>query len=171
MQVVKNILFSLLVVWFALLLFMPKEALYFTLEKALFTEGIEINEKEMVPSIFSLNIKDATIYYHGIEIASVEEIDFFTLLLFSKVELKGLKTEESLKKFVPEVLTKTTLIHSVLSPFEAFITSFGSFGAAEGVADLKNSTVRINIVDEKELGVLKSQMKKDAKGWYYETSF
>ena len=62
-------------------------------------------------------------------------------------------------------------MHSVLSPLEVFVTSMGSFGLAEGVVTLDKRSVRIDMIDVKDIKVFQSQLKKDEKGWYYETSF
>ena len=171
MQVVKNILIALLVFWFALLLFMPKEELYYAVEKTLNQEGIEINEKEISTGLFSLTLKDVTVYVKGINIATVEEIDIFTLFVYSNVNVRNLIFDDSLSAFVPQNIEKSILMHSLLSPFEVFITTMGSFGLAEGIADLKTRKVRLDILDEKKMKSIRSQLKKDEKGLYYETSF
>ena len=171
MQVVKNSFLSLFVVWFAILLFMPKEEIYYTLENTLLKQGIEINEESIEEGLLSLRIRNADIYVKGIQIASVEEVTFFTLLFYSRLDLNALKVDKSLQAFVPPDINSTVIMHSLLSPYKAFLTSKGSFGLAEGVVDLKSRDLRIDLTDIKELGAVKSQLKKDDKGWYYETSF
>jgi len=171
MQVVKNILLSLLVVWFAFLLFMPKQELYYTFEAELLKQGVEINEKQIEEGIFSFSIKDVDIYIKGIHIASIEEMHFFTLLFYSSFNIEALNMDDSLKSFVPLEISKTVIMHSILSPFEAFVTTMGSFGLAEGVVDLEKRTLRMDLIDVKEIKAFRSQLKKDEKGWYYETSF
>ena len=171
MQVVKNIFISLFLVWFAFLLFMPKQELYYALEAELLKQGVEINEKQIEEGIFSLSVKEADIYVKGIHIASVDEMQFFTLLFYSSLNIEVLKMDDSLKSFVPLEISKTVLMHSVLSPFEAFVTTMGSFGLAEGIVNLKKRTLRIDLIDVKEIKTFRSELKKDEKGWYYETSF
>ena len=171
MQVVKNIFLSLLVVWFAFLLFMPKQELYYALEAELSKQGVEINEKQIEEGIFSLSVKEADIYVKGIHIASVDEMHFFTLLFYSSFNIEALNMDDSLRSFVPSEVSKTVIMHSILSPFEAFVTTMGSFGLAEGVVDLEKRTLRMDLIDAKEIKVFRSQLKKDEKGWYYETSF
>ena len=45
MQMVKNIFISLFFLWFAILIFMPKQKIYYTLEHELLKQDIKINEK------------------------------------------------------------------------------------------------------------------------------
>ena len=171
MQVVKNIFISLFIVWFAFLLFMPKQELYYAFENVLLEQGIEINEKEIDSGLFSLHVKDVSLYVKGIQVATVDELNFFTLLFYNSVQIEKVKVEESLNAFAPKSMDKTVLMQSLLSPFEVFVTSMGSFGLAEGVANLDKRSVRIDMIDAKDIKVFQSQLKKDEKGWYYETSF
>ncbi|SFZ97360.1 hypothetical protein MNB_SV-5-289 [hydrothermal vent metagenome] len=171
MQMVKKAVLFLLVFWFATLIFMPKKQLYYTLENELLKQDIVINEESIDEGIFSLNIKGAKVYAKGINIASVDEISIFTLLFYNSVNVKNILFDDSLKNFVPSKVDKTVAINSILSPSKVFITTLGTFGLAEGVVDLGTNNLRIDIVDEKDIKTIKSQLKKDEKGLYYETSF
>ena len=128
-------------------------------------------KKKIESGIFSLHIKDATVYVKGIKIATIEELNLFTLLFYSSVKIEALKIDESLKSFTPLDINKTVIMHSVLSPFKAFVTSIGSFGMAEGIIDLDKRSIRMDIIDANDIKAFKSQLKKGEKGLYYETSF
>jgi len=171
MQVVKNTLIGIIVFWFAILLFMPKTALYYTLENSLAKQNIEINEKTIEEGIFSLRIMDIDVYVKGIKVATVKEINIFTLLFHTSVSVNEILFDDSLKSFIPQKIEKSVLFHSILSPLQVFMTTMGSFGLAEGTLDLNTQTVRIDIIDAKEIETIQSQLRKDEKGWYYETSF
>lgn len=171
MQVVKHTVIGVLVFWLAAVIFMPKQELYFALEEKLAEQGIEINESTISEGLFSLSISGAKVYVKGIEVASIEKIDFFTLLVYSSLEIDQVGFDDSLSAFVPQTIEKSLFLHSVLSPFKVFITTMGSFGLAEGEADLKARKVRIELLDAKEIAPIKGILKKDDKGWYYETSF
>ena len=90
MQMVKNIFITIIVFWFALLVFMPKQELYFTLEKELLKQDIEINEQNIEEGLFSLNLINPEIYVKGIKIATVEKINIFTLIFTTNINLKSL---------------------------------------------------------------------------------
>jgi uncharacterized membrane protein len=80
MQMVKKSVLIFLMLWFAILLFMPKAELYYTIEKSLAKQDIKLNEKSIEEGPFSLTLKDVTVYVKGIALAKIEELDFFTLL-------------------------------------------------------------------------------------------
>jgi len=171
MQMVKNILISLFFIWFAILIFMPKQKFYYTLERELLKQGVEINEKSIEEGIFSLNITGAKIYVKGIEVANIDEINFFTLLFYSNVTISSIIIDDYLKEYTPGDIDKLITMHSILAPLKAFVTISGDFGIAEGIVDVKNRDLRIDIADIEKVKSIKSMLKKDEKGWYYETSF
>ncbi len=171
MQMVKRIFLIILVTWFAILMFMPKIDLYYTLEKELLKQDIMINEKSIKEGLFSLTLTDAEVYIKGINIATIKEINFFTLLFYSKISIKTVGLDESLQSFAPQEIEKLTIVHSLLSVYKLFITSSGSFGSVKGKIKLKSKKLRIDFTDIKNIDNIKPQLKNDKKGWYYETSF
>ncbi len=168
---VKKIFIVLFVIWFGILLFMPKQELYYKLEQELAKEGIKINESQIEESLFSLTLKNADLYVKGIKIATVERVTLLTLLFYSKVELKELMLDDSLKHMAPQRIEDALLTYTLLSPVKLSIYAEGSFGTLKGDADLKERKVHLDFVEEKEIGVIKPMLKKGETGWYYETSF
>ena len=172
MQMVKNIFIALLVFWFSLLLFMPKEALYYAFEKQLETKGIKINEKAIESGIFSLNLIDADVYYKGINVAHIEKVNIFTLLFTTNINVKALTLDASLKAFAPEKIDQANMTHMIFSPMKVNILAKGSFGDMDGVVDVQERTLRLDFSNTtKEIDLLRENLKKDEKGLYFETSF
>ena len=172
MQMVKNIFISFFVIWFALLVFMPKQELYFTLEKELAKQDIEINEESIEEGMFSLNLIKPVIYVKGIKIATIEKINIFTLIFTSNINIKLLSLDDSLKSFAPQKIDVANISYSLLSPFKVTMEAEGSFGRLEGNANLNERDLRIDFAETtKELDSIRSNLKKDEKGLYYETSF
>jgi len=173
MQMVKKIFISLFVLWFALLLFMPKKELFYTFEHTLLKkEGIVINEKSLNEGLFSLNLMDATIFYKGIKVATVDKINIFTLLFTTNIHIGTLELDDALKAFAPHKIDSADITHLFFAPYTLNITASGSFGKMNGLADLKAGKLRLDFLHTtKEINLIRSQLKKDKKGWYYETSF
>ena len=172
MQMVKNIFITIMVFWFALLVFMPKQELYFTLEQELAKQGVEINEQSIESGIFSLNLIKPTVYVKGIKVATLEKINVFTLFFTTNINVKSLVLDDSLKSFAPQKIDVANISYSVFSPFNVNIEAKGSFGLLEGSANLNERSVRLNFTETtKEIDSIRSNLKKDEKGLYYETSF
>ena len=172
MQMVKNIFITLTVFWFALLVFMPKQELYFTLEKELLKQDIEINEQSIEEGVFSLNLIKPVLYVKGIKVATLEKINIFTLLFYTNINVKSLLLDESLKSYAPGKIDVANISHSVFTPFHVNIDAEGSFGILDGDADLNERKLRLDFKETtKDIDSIRSNLKKDEKGLYYETSF
>ncbi len=171
MQMVKNSLIAIIVIWLGILMFMPKQEFYYKLEEELAKHEIKLNETNINEGIFSLTLKGVTVYFKGINVARIEEVNIFTLLFYNSIELQLLIVDDSLKKMLPQEIEKIVAKYSILSPLEVSLDARGSFGSALGKIDLNEEKVRLDFNDSKNIKMLKPQLKKDEKGWYYETSF
>ncbi|HHD79221.1 MAG TPA: hypothetical protein ENK98_06270 [Epsilonproteobacteria bacterium] len=171
MQMVKKIFIALAVIWFALLVFMPKQMLYYKLEQELANNAIKINEKSMDEGIFSFTVHQADVYAKGIKLASVEKIHFFTLLFYTKVTLEELTLDDSLKSMAPTYTKEATATYALWNPLYIGVEAKGSFGGLQGMAKLADKTLRLDFNESKGIEMLKPKLKQDKKGWYYETSF
>jgi hypothetical protein len=171
MQMVKKIFIVLLITWFALLVFMPKQKIYYALEKELAKNEIKINEKSIEEGFFSLTLKQVSVYVKGVKIATIEEVDFFTLLFYTKVEVNSLLLDDSLKSMAPQQTDKALFSHTFSAPLKVSLNAEGSFGVIEGGVDLKERIIHINFTETKEIEMIRSKLNKDEKGWAYETSF
>lgn len=171
MQMVKKIFTVLFVTWFALLLFMPKQEIYYALEKELAKQEIKINEKSIEEGVFSLALNQASVYVKGVKIATIEKLSLFTLFFYTKIELDLLLLDDALKTMAPQQTSKAVFSHAIFSPFDSSVYAEGSFGVVEGKVDLKERKLHLDFTETKEIEMIKPQLKQDEKGWYYETSF
>jgi len=171
MQMVKKSALIILAVWFSILLFMPKTELYYTFEKTLANQDIKLNEKSIDEGLFSLTLKDVTIYVKGIALANIEELDFFTVLFYSSLDVVNLQVDEALHSKVPALTKEASFTHNLLSPLILSVDANGSFGTIEGEIKMLNKEVRIDFVKVGDMSMIQSYLTKDEKGWFYEKSF
>jgi hypothetical protein len=171
MQMVKKSFIVLIVAWFGILVLMPKQELYYKLEEELAKQDIKLNEAKINEGLFSLTLHQVSVYYKGINVAAIEEVSLCTVLFYSSLELRSLQMDDSLKTMVPEETKKALLSHSILSPLNISVDASGSFGSMAGKIDLGERKVRLDFNESKNIEMLKPQLKKDEKGWFYETSF
>ena len=168
---VKQILLPLMVGYIAFLIFMPKTEFYYLLEKELAKSEITLNEKSINEGWFSLNVEDIALYAKGVQIATIEELNYFTLFFYNSIELRMIEVDDLLKSKVPAKTTELVLSHHLLSPLTVAIDANGTFGVIEGDLQLSDKVVRLNFVEEKEIDMILPLLKKDEKGRYYEKSF
>ncbi len=171
MQMVKNIFIALFVAWFALLIFMPKTQLYYKIEEELAKKNIVINEQSIDEGIFSLVLKQPSVYVKGIKVATLESINFFTLLLYTKVDLQSLILDDVFKATMPTNVDALTLTHAVWHLKDVKVNVNAPFGSVTGDINLNERLVHLDFNETKEIEVLKPKLKENEEGWYYEASF
>ena len=171
MQMVKKSIGILFALWFTLLLFMPKEEMYYTVEKRLAAQDITLNEKSIDEGLFSFTLKDVTVYVKGIALAKIEKIDFFTLLAYNTLRLDNIVVDEVLHSKIPRKTEKAILTYQMFDPLNISIDANGSFGYAKGSIYLVDKKLHVDFVKPKEIGIVKPLLKKGKKGWFYEKSF
>ncbi|MBA1421395.1 MAG: hypothetical protein FAF03_11315 [Epsilonproteobacteria bacterium] len=171
MQMVKKSIGILFAVWFTLLLFMPKEEMYYTVEKTLAAQDITLNEKSIEEGLFSLTIKDVTVYVKGIALIHIDEVDFFTLLVYNTLRIDNLVVDEVLHSKVPARTEEARFTYQVFAPLTVSLDANGSFGYAEGTIGLADKQVHVDFLKAKEIEMIKPFLKKGEKGWFYEKSF
>ena len=168
---VKKSLFIAIVLWFSILAFMPKSELYYSIEKVLLTQDVKLNEKSITEGLFSLTLKDVTVYVKGIAIANIEEIKFFTVLFYSTLEIENVHMDESLHTQVPALTQEARFVHTLASPLSLSVDANGSFGLVTGTVNMKDKKIHIDFIETKEMNMLKPKLTKSKKGWFYEKSF
>ncbi len=172
MQVVKKCCFYLVVILVSIIVFMPKESLYFTLERTLQKQGVEINEAGIDPGLFSLTLTRPVIYFQGIRIATVKKIRFDTLLFYSRVRLDNIEMEKGFAGYFPSRVPQIVLTHSILRPFRIYLNGEGTLQGMHGWIDFRTHKMHVYLAKIDAFGMFRSQLHKDVKGgWYYETSF
>jgi hypothetical protein len=171
MQMVKKVAGFFLVLWVALIVFMPKEEFYFSLEKVLAKQGIETNEAQISEGLFSLNLHDLAVYAKGIKMATIQDVECFTLLFYTHITITGITVDNALKSMLPTKIEKQQFTYSVFDPRHIQIEVEGSFGVATGTIDLVERKVHIDFEKSAKLGSFRSQLKHGEEGWYYESTY
>jgi hypothetical protein len=168
---VKRAFIVFMVAWLAIIVLMPKREFYYKLEEELAKHEIILNEEAIDEGLFSLDLKQVSIYFKGINVAKVEEMKLATFIVYSCIELRALQVDDSLKNMIPPKTDKVSAVHSILSPFKVLVDASGTFGEMSGTIDLRAQKVRLDFNESKNIEMLKPQLRKEGKGWVYETSF
>jgi len=171
MQMVKKAIGFLLVILLSLAIFAPKRELYYLLEEQLMQEDIIINNEEIDSGLLTLKLRHPELYIKGIKVADVEEITLFTLLFYTSITAKGIKTDASLRRWTPVQISTISAHYQLLNPKNILMKTTGSFGEAEGYLSLSENLLHMDLNEGASVKSLRSFLKKGENGWYYETSF
>ncbi len=135
------IIFSISLVYFS-----PKKNLYYLAEKESQKKNILISNEIVKESFLGLRIQGAEIYFDGLNIAFIKNIDFTSLLFFTNIEAKDLRVSNNFKNIVPTKIEYLKLNHSLLNFNKVKVIAKGDFGKFIG---------EILIFDKKIIGDLK----------------
>ena len=150
---------------------MPKEEIYFRLEQEFAKNDIVLNEESRNEGVFSLKLKNVTVYVKGIPLATIEEMCLFTLLFYNSIDIETLMIDESLKTAAPTQIDTLSLSQGVWAPMMLAVEVKGPFGKGSGDIDMRKRILHMNFNDTKGLDMLGAKLKQEEKGWSYETSF
>jgi len=171
MQMVKKVLLSILLIWIALLVLMPKTELYYLLEKKLAQQDIRLNEEKMSEGLFSLHIDGLTVYVKGVKVAQIKEADILTLLIYNRIRLKDITLDPLLKEKVPQHIDEVYLVHWIFNPTLVKIKAQGEWGEIDGGLSLSQRKLKLQMQDTNQTLPWQQSFAKDAKGLHYEISF
>jgi hypothetical protein len=135
----------------AFLFFLPKENLYFALEKELKTEAVVIYDESIHERLFGVEIEHAFLNAQSIDIAEIQEIDILLLGLYNSVELQGILLSEISANFFPKKIEKVTLRYSIMHPLSLSIQASGEFGVIDGRYSLENKMLTVKLQPSKLL--------------------
>jgi len=156
----RSILVFFIGLYLGLLVFMPKESLFFTLQKVLSQKNIYINS-DIKNSLISLLLKKSVVYYKGMDIAKIKNIKIFPYLLYNFIEVDGVKIN-----FGNYKINNLNFVYSVINPVKLKIYGDSRFGKLEGEANLRKKELKVYVLDLKD-SKLKRFLKKDKKGYFY----
>ena len=171
MRVVRNIILFAVALIVGVILFMPKSQLYYYTEKQLKQYGVVIGNEQLNDKLLSLEVLHPVVYLQGLGVARASKVEITPLLFINRVDADGVELINEAKKFLNINITKLKINQSILQPYRVKIDAQGSFGLANGYANLKSRVVHIDIIEPKDINSIKRYLKKGEKGWYYESKF
>ena len=150
----------------------PKSQLYFALEGVLAKQKIYISKEKTNENLFMFNIMQPTIYFDDIQIASIQDISFLSLLLFNKVSINDIQVSNNFKQFAPNKIDDIDISYSITSPQFISIYSSGIIGELNGNIDLISKNIKIILKPSKiiktKYNKILSMMKKEKGAYKYE---
>lgn len=160
----------------ALIYFIPKESVYYYLEKELLQEKVVLSGEEVVDSGFSLQLDKAKVSYDSIESANVENINIKMFLVYNSLSVRNVKLLDVASSFVPLQIDAINIKHTIFNPLNIVAESNGEFGQASAKVNILDRNISIVLKPSKlMLKKYKStlrNLKKNKDGEYkYEKTF
>ena len=172
MQIIKNILVIILATILSIIIFAPKDRLYFMLEEQLREQSqMVISNEKLNNGLFGLEIENGDISIKGIELIKFDLIDISSFIFSSSIKIENIKIDKSISSMLPISEFNATISHNVISPMQIGIDiSSGDITQKATLKMIEDGLIQIRIDDINSTKWLKAFMKQDENGWYYETS-
>jgi hypothetical protein len=164
--IVGYILVSLVIV----VILLPKDKLYYQLEKSLHHSDIIISDEKIEPNILSIDIKDATIYYKNKKIATLNSANISTTLLKTDIEINNAQIKYMMDKKIETI----DISYSLLSRTSINIVANAKEFEAKVSIDISANRAYINLYPKgnNSIRYITNGMKKSSDGGYeYEYIF
>jgi hypothetical protein len=157
--------------WFAFVLFFPGKEAYMTLERMANERHIVLNERELKERVGGFAVNDIDLYFDGMSLGNVKRLQCRIWYLYNSCSAEGVRMERAFASVIPEHFSKIRVEYHILRPTKIRIKASGDVGYLKGYADLTDRKVRLYIDTPSHAGKWRRLLKKDEKGWYYETSY
>ncbi len=167
----KTLLF-IVVFYLGFILFMPKVNLYYTLENFAKKEHVEIKEGSLKDRWIDLVIKDAHIFYDGIDSVKVDALQIAPWIFYNKVTARGVSPSKGIKRMFDASAEVVTLTYSLLSYKTIMIEAEGDFGVIHGTLDVLEQKLRLVLEPSakfKNNNIVREYFKKEKEGLVYES--
>lgn len=128
-----------------ILLFLPKENLYYFALQKLSNEKVTLNHTLLKENIDSLMLTELSLKYDNIPTASIDKLKIESNLLNTSLSIRNIIIDSSMKKFVPNSIRDITIKHTLLNPLNITIESSFKDGVCNGNIDLLKRTVLLNL--------------------------
>ena len=163
---------------FCFVYFLPKESIYYEIEKYLKTENTIISNETIKEEALGIDISDNSLYFEEIKIADIKNIEFSTYIYATNLEIKEITLAKNLGIYAPLKIEKIDLSYNLLD-FDNLdkidLSAKGEFGVIDGQIDFINKVINISLEASKmmkEKTILLNNMKKGENEKYtYEYKF
>ncbi len=160
----------------ALIYFMPKESVYYYLEKELQKQKVILSDEEIIDSGFSLQLNNTKLSYDSIESANVENINIKIFLVYNSLSVSNVKLLDVASSFVPLQIDAINIKYTILNPLNIVAESNGEFGQANAKVNILDRNISIvlkpsQLMLKKYRATLRNLKKNKAGEYKYEKTF
>jgi len=159
----KKFVLFLLGFFIGIIIFMPKDNLYYTLQNFLKKQNVYINS-DIKSSVF-LSLKNGTVYYKGMDVSKFKEIDILPFVFYNQINGENIKLNIGNYE-----INSVKIFYTLFYPVKIFISGKSNFGELNGYIDLIKREVKIYVNNLTKISI-KNFLKKDKKGYFYYAKF
>lgn len=149
---------------------MPKENLYYLLEQNLKKQSVIFSNEKLYDKGLQLEVRDATLFYKGVQSADIEKMRFDFFLLYNAVIFKNIKVSTVAEAFIPINVKRIELKYTIFHPLSITGRAVGEFGEADISFHLFKKKMKVILLPSEvmlqEYKNSLTQFKKSQEGEY-----
>ncbi len=152
----------------------PKEKLFFTLESFLSKYHLFINGENLTNRLLYLDADNGSLLLDNQEIASIGKIQIAPWIVSNHLSISSIIPSPHYRAFFPGKIDTLVFTYSILHPLSLELRAQGDFGQGEGAFDLVNKKVRIVFKATPQLRnypLLVFKLHQEKEGLVYESNF
>jgi len=134
---------------FALMLFVPKDGLYFLLEKNLKQYDVIISQESLKESLLSLNVEHLALSVKAVDAALVEQISISLFGVYNTLKIEEIELSSLVEAYMPAKISSFDATYSLLHPLEIRAYSEGEFGSAKLTFNLQEHHLDVKLAPSK----------------------
>lgn len=161
-----------LVFLYLIIVFAPKQQLYYLLEEWMSTQNIILSNETTQDEWLIFRVSDAELYFENISGGIIEEIRWLPLLFYNEISLKNGRFSQEIRRFLPQKIDQLSAVYSVIQPTKIVIDGHGDFGKLSGGVDLLEQRLRLVLeaseTMKKNHRELLGRFKKEGDVYVYE---
>ena len=159
-----------------IIVFLPKEEVYYFLEKKLEEKNVVISDEKINSGFNSIKLNKAKIYYKGLHTSNIDKLTFNTYLFFNQINIESIETSEYLNDTLPSNFKNIKLTYSLINFDEISIEIDEESFQIIGVYKIAKNKLNLELILKDDLKNIKSNKlikyfsNVDGK-YYYEYKF
>lgn len=158
-----------------IILFLPKEGVYYTLEDEMNRSNININGELYTPKIAGFSVENGAVMVNDVNGGRFQKITLFSLGFYNSLDIENITVDDGFLNILPPSAKTIKLTQHIFRPTQLNIVADGDFGQLKGSVDLMSK--KIKLILEPSI-LLKSRYKhllvkfhKTEEGLVYESNF
>lgn len=149
-KVLKFLSFTLFFLM-ALMIFIPKESVYYFAEKQMKAFDVVVSNEKLTENIFSLHIKNLEISAKGVDSAVIQEADIKLLLMYNSLNFEKIQLSSVVEAYAPSNIEHIELQYTLVNPLNVIVNAKGDFGEAHASFNLLKRAANVVLKPSKRM--------------------
>lgn len=169
----KRLLY-LLYILAVLIVLIPKEKLYYTMERALEPYHLYFANETLNNRFFYFDADGVSVILDHSAIATIERIRIAPWIVSNRLVFSSIEVSPEYKLFFPGKIDEIEFVYSLIHPLSIRIEGRGEFGECHGIIDPIEGKIRLEFDRTAQLrayAVLVSKLRAEKEKLVYESDF